>query len=228
MTEWEPYGFIREDENKYYFRNLTGEEGFAYDFSVNIGDTVEINNPFGAMPVAAIVTDIDSVYIEPGNELRKRITLYEYQYFFNEEFWIEGMGSSAGLTVSGMDITLLTGGDDFTLLCYYEEDEMLFKSTLYNLCYYPLVDIPEINPGEGYVSLFPNPVNEFSHLNIQNSENRNYTITINNIYGQILQNFEINTSVMIKINPAHFPCGIYIYTVFEDKEFITSGKFLIK
>ena len=57
------------------------------------GDTIEINNPFCAIPIAAIVSDIDSVSIEPGNEQRKRISLYEYQYYFNEEYWIEGIGS---------------------------------------------------------------------------------------------------------------------------------------
>jgi hypothetical protein len=228
MTEWELYGFITQEENKFYLRNLLGEEGLAYDFSVNIGDTVEINNPFGAIPVAAIVNNVDSVLIEPGNELRKRISLYEYQYYFNEEYWIEGIGSSAGLTVSGMDMTLLTGGDDYTLLCYYEEEEMLFKSTLYTLCYYPLVDIPEINQGDGDVSLFPNPVNGISHLIIQNPENKKYTITMNSIFGQRLQKIEITSPKEIEINSADFPCGVYFYSVLENNELIYCDKFLIK
>ena len=228
MTEWELYGFIREEQNKYYLRNLVGEEGLAYDFSLNIGDTVEINNPFGALPVEAIVTNIDSVFIEPGNEWRKRISLYEYQYFFIGEDWIEGIGSSAGLTVSGMDMTLLTGGDDYTLLCYYEEDEMLFKSSLYNLCYYPIVDIPEINQGEGDVSLFPNPVNDISYLKIQNPENKNCTIVIYNLYGKLMQKFSISSSVEIEINSKDYSNGVYFYSVLKENELVCPGKFIIQ
>ena len=181
MTEWELYGFIREEENKYYLRNLVGEEGLAYDFSVNIGDTIEINNPFGALPAEAIVTGIDSVYVEPANEFRKRINLYEFQYFFEEESWIEGIGSIAGLTASGMDLTPLTGGHEFTLLCYYEDEDILYKTTQYELCFYPIVNIPEDRVNEMVISVYPNPVDDISHLVIQNPENLNCTIRINNL-----------------------------------------------
>lgn len=228
MTEWELYGFIRQEENKYYLRNLIGEEGLAYDFSVNMGDTIEINNPFGALPVEAIVTNIDSVYVEPANEFRKRITLFEYQYYNVEESWIEGIGSIAGLTVSGMNLTPLTGGHEFTLLCYYEDEVILYKTSEYELCFYPIVRIPEERVNEVIISVFPNPVYDISHLMIQNPENKNCTIAVYNLYGHLMQKYYVSSSADIEINSEDYSAGVYFYSVLKENQLDCPGKFIIQ
>jgi hypothetical protein len=228
MTEWELYGFIREEQNEFFLRNMAGEEGLAYDFSVNINDTLAINNPFGTFPVQAVITNIDSVYIEPSGEFRKRCHLLAYQYYNYDEYWIEGIGSLAGLTVSGTDLTQLTGGENFNLLCYYEDDVLVYKYSEPVLCYYPIVDILKINQGEVEVTFFPNPVNGISYLNLKNPENKKYRVMINNIYGQIMQEFSITTSEKIEINSADFTGGIYYYSVFRDDQIFCSEKILIK
>ncbi len=228
MNEWELYGYIRQEENKYYLRNLAGEEGLAYDFDATIGDTIQINNPFGVMPVDAVVTNIDSVHISPGNELRKRISLYDFQYYFNMEFWIEGMGSFAGLTESGMDMTLTTGGDDYTLLCYYEKGELIFKWPFYALCYYPIVRIPQISDGEINFYFNPNPVKETSRLIIKNQDNKTYYIKIINNFGQVLRKYDFPAVGEMEIKSEDFSAGIYFYSIFEENEFIYCGKLIIQ
>jgi hypothetical protein len=230
MLEWDLYGFIRQEESKYYLRNMAGEEGLAYDFSVSIGDTLEINNPFGEFPVEALVTNIDSVYIEPSNELRKKIKLLANggTPYAGDEYWIEGIGSLTGLTVSGTDLTQLTGGENFNLLCFLEEDVLLYKYSEGCLCYYPLVDIPEINPGEDDVSLFPNPVYDISYLKIQNPENKNCTVVIYNLYGKLMQKFSISSSVDIEINSKAYSNGVYFYSVLKENELDCPGKFIIQ
>ncbi len=55
MEDWELYGYIREEDNKYYQRNLVGEEGLVYDFNVNVGDTLELNNPMGFTSLEVVV-----------------------------------------------------------------------------------------------------------------------------------------------------------------------------
>ncbi len=228
MDEWQPYGFIREDGNKYYLRSLSGEEGLAYDFSVNVGDTIEIDNPFGVFPVEAIVTEIDSVFIEPANEYRKRIKIFDFQYYLVEETWIEGIGSLAGLTVSGMNLTPLTGGHAFTLLCYYEDQEIVYKTQQNSLCYYPIVGLPEDNQTGNAISFFPNPVHSKSLLIIQNPENKKYTISITNSLGQQLRATEVTTSSQIEINSTDYSQGIYFYAVFDENKLIYRGKFNVQ
>ena len=186
MEEWELYGFIKEEENKYYMRNLAGEEGLVYDFTVNIGDTVIVDNPFGFMLLEATIINIDSVFIEPANEYRKRITLFEYENFGFEEQWVEGIGSVAGITQSGWDMTVITGGNDFTLLCYYQEDEIWYKTDLYSLCFYPIVAVPLNNQKADKITLFPNPVKECSYLILDYANKQNLTIKIFNSSGNLV------------------------------------------
>jgi hypothetical protein len=227
MLEWDLYGFIREEENKFYLRNMVGEEGLAYDFSVNIGDTVEINNPFVAFPVEAVVTNIDSIYIEPSGENRKRFHLLEDQYY-DDEYWIEGIGSLAGLTVSGSDLTQLTGGENFNLLCYMEDDVLLYKYSEACLCYYPMVNIPEKSNDEIVITFYPNPVYDVSHLMIQNPENKNCAISIRNVSGQLIQKLSVTSSCTLEIGSNDFQAGIYFYSVCKEHEQICFGKFIIQ
>ncbi len=93
-------------------------------------------------PFEANVVDIDSVFIEPANQYRKRIKLSgpnPYPYY--EEYWIEGMGSTAGLIHSGCQMGSYTGSAMYTLLCYYESDELIYDNPDYPVCFYPLTDI---------------------------------------------------------------------------------------
>jgi len=227
MNEWEPVGFIRQEGNQYYLRNLAGEEGLAYDFGVSVGDSLGIENPFGAVPVSVIVTGIDSVWVEPAHEKRKRITISDYPYYIHQEQWIEGIGSLAGLTVSGMDITLLTGGDDYTLLCYYEEGEMLFQTELYSLCFYPIVGIPESNFCGSGISINPNPVFGNSYLRINYTEIGSCTVIIHNSCGNIIRKIVLSIPGSMNINRTDFKAGIYFYTVTSENFFYTD-KFIVQ
>jgi len=228
MDEWELYGFIKEEENKYFLRNLIGEEGLAYDFGINLGDTVAINNPYGFIPLQAIVTLIDSVQILPANQYRKRYTLFEFENFGNEEIWIEGLGSAAGIIVSGWDMTILTGGDDFTLLCYYEEDELMYQTTLYSLCFYPIVDIPDNNFEKVDYSISPNPVTNTSHLIVKNPENKTLNIRIFNSFGQLVEQHNFLTSFDLEIRSEDYSKGVYFFSIFENYKYLTSDKFIIR
>jgi hypothetical protein len=228
MEEWELFGFIRQEGEKYFLRNLIGVEGLAYDLSVNEGDTLTLENPFGVYPVEAIVTGIDSIFIEPAQEFRKRITLYEYQFYQVEEYWVEGIGSLAGLTHSGMDLCPLTGGHDFTLLCYFEDDGIRYKTTQYELCFYPLVNIPEKGNDEIVITFYPNPVYDVSHLMIQNPENKNCSISILNVSGQLIQKLSVTSSCTLEIGSNDFQAGIYFYSVCDEHEQICFGKFIIQ
>ena len=229
MTEWELQGFIRQDGNKFFFRNLIGEEGLAYDFNSNVGDTLNINNPFGFYTFQAIVIEIDSLYIEPANEYRKRIQLEFLEYsYYGIESWIEGIGSNAGLIVSGCKMAQLTGGPTYSLLCYFEDDELIYKNQYFDICYFPLVSVQE-NPEENLqISINPNPVTTVSNLSIKSGKNKNLPIVIFNTTGEQVEKFIILSPVNIKINSEKYGRGLFFYSVIENSEPVHTGKFIIQ
>lgn len=227
MEDWELYGFIKEEENKFYLRNLAGEEGLVYDFTVNLSDTITINNPFGFIPYEAIVTSIDSAFIEPANEYRKQITLFDYANYGYEESWIEGIGSLAGITESGWDMTILTGANDFTLLCYYEDAELWFKTDLYSFCFYPLVGVPSNTFESIKTSLIPNPVKDISTLFLDASNQKHLTVKIIDLRGKIIEYFHISSPAAVNINSRKLNKGLYFFQIFEESNIIASEKFVV-
>lgn len=229
MTEWELHGFIRKAENKYYLRNLANEVGLAYDFNVNVGDTLFIDNPFAFYPFQAEVMEIDSVYIEPASEYRKRIKLIGP--FSNSNYiesWIEGIGSDAGIVYSGCHMAPFTGYAIYTLLCYYESGQLIYKNQNYPVCFYPIVNIEKIIDETYNFFVFPNPVTGISQLSVQYPKNRKLTIKIFNPTGALLEEHKITTSKNIYINSANYSQGIYFYSVLEENKCIHSGKFIIR
>jgi len=228
MTEWELHGFIRKTENKYYLRNLANEVGLAYDFNVNVGDSLFIDNPFAFYPFQAEVIEIDSVYIEPANEYRKRIKLIGP--FSNSNYiesWIEGIGSNAGIVYSGCQMGQLTGSAMYTLLCYYESDELIYKNQYFPLCFYPIVGIPSNYHKENNTRIFPNPVKNVSHLILDFPGHHNLTIRIFNSTGNVVEEYKITTPYKISINSVNYPKGIYFYQVSEENQQIINEKFIV-
>jgi len=226
MDEWELQGFVRQEDNSFYFRNLIDEEGLAYDFDVSVGEILFIDNPFAFYSFEAEVTEVDSVYIEPANEYRKRIKLHGWSSI--EESWIEGMGSDAGIVMSGCKMGQLTGGGLYSLLCYFEDEELMFKSDSHPLCFYPIVDISVNDIEETDYLISPNPVIDISHLIIRNPESKNLNVKFFNSFGQLIDQYNSDTSFELEIRSADFSKGVYFYSIFEDNTFLTSDKFIIR
>ena len=228
MTEWELQGFVREDNNKFYFRNLNNEVGLAYDFDASVGDTVHVTNPFAFYDFQAEVLEIDSVSIEPANENRKRIQLELLEYPWIIESWIEGIGSDAGLVVSGCKMGGFTGSSVYSLLCYFENEELMYKMEGFPVCFYPSVGIPDNDMEKVDYSIIPNPVTNTSHLIVQNPENKKLSIRIFNSFGQLVKQYNYNTSIDMEIRTGDFPAGVYFYSIYENNDFLTSDKFIIQ
>ncbi len=229
MTEWELQGFIRKVDQKYYLRNLANEVGLAYDFDVNIGDNLYIDNPFTFYPFEANVVDIDSVFIEPANQYRKRIKLLgPYPYPYYTEYWIEGMGSTAGLIHSGCIMSQLTGSAMFTLLCYYEDDELIYKNPNFPVCFYPIVGTPKPEKLESYFSLNPNPVTDASYLTIRYDKAKYIKIHIFNSLGEQVSENKIQAPGSLNINASDYSKGVYFYTVSKGNQVLFRDKFIIQ
>ncbi|MFQ5448567.1 MAG: T9SS type A sorting domain-containing protein [Saprospiraceae bacterium] len=89
------------------------EENVLFDFSLEAGDTIQVKPWFGNFPIGRTV---DSVKTENlAGQLRKVIYFHPGYEGAPVEFWMEGIGSSYGLTGRAFD----PGADiGFSLLCF--------------------------------------------------------------------------------------------------------------
>jgi hypothetical protein len=136
--EWDVIGSIREDTStKQVFFRLGDNEGLIYDFSLETGDTVEVNNLYTYYHGISLmkVDSTDSIFI--AGEMRKRYflnTVYSPSYY-PVETWIEGIGSLFGLMHSGIGAYPF-GGGDLNLLCLSRNDTAIYMNPRFFECYY--------------------------------------------------------------------------------------------
>jgi len=123
-------GFLHEDtlSREVYYRNIYGDEGLIYDFSLESGDTVFIVNYYEWFECMVICWSIDSVLI--GDQFKDRYNLY----WDCNETWIEDMGSLEGVLSSGFDCSEIVGGF-VELLCYKYNDSLIYSNPGHQRCH---------------------------------------------------------------------------------------------
>lgn len=125
------------DDNDPYTPDLPTGEYLAYDFSAQVGDTLEVFS--GVHSYSKYKCLVREVQTDPETKLRT-ITLFqllledtdgdgvEEEYALGEMTWIEGVGSSNGFLIG----TTLPGGGTYALLCAYNDDELKYTGDLYD------------------------------------------------------------------------------------------------
>jgi hypothetical protein len=227
-TYWYQKGFIRSDSNgDVYLRDMINNEGLAYKFDVVPGDTFSISNPFHFYNFIAEVDEVDQVFIEPANEYRKRIKIIDYEgnSWGEEEYWIEGVGSLAGIITSGFHLYSLTGGVD-DALCQWQNNSLVYSNPGFNFCF-NTVSTNEIKATEP-ATIFPNPLLTHSTISLNIPYNKNMKIEILDIHGKLIQKFQDIQTNKIILNRSQFSKGVYIISILNDNEIIARKKLLVQ
>ena len=140
-------GYLFEDTifKKVFFTDIVNnEEVLLYDFSLVEGDFFEYKE----------VTRVDSIQLLDGT-FRKRI---EFRDGYN--VWIEGIGSIKG-GLLGQDFRLKRNTTAAWLLCYYENDFLLYMNEDFNTCNISfIIDNVEILEKSNSPTIFPNPFSQ--------------------------------------------------------------------
>ena len=146
------------DDNDPYTEDLPTGEYLAYDFSAQVGDTLEVFSGIGTYSTyLCVVDDVQQTDIQTA---LRTITLHkicrmdtdgdgiEEDYDDREMRWIEGVGSPEGFLISDLPCGWVGGGTNH-LLCAYKDDELKYTGTLYDEygC--------EYNAGQEMKDLFP-------------------------------------------------------------------------
>ena len=121
------------DDHDPYSEDLPTGEYLAYDFSAQVGDTLEVFSGIGTYSTYPCV--VDDVQIDSETNLRT-MTLHticridEDEYDDREMTWIEGVGSPEGFLISYLPCGW-AGGGTYALLCAYQGDELKYTGSLY-------------------------------------------------------------------------------------------------
>lgn len=198
----------------YYFNN----EYLTYDFSLNQGDT--FTTYINGCGFQMTVDSVDTVTLLNG-ESRKRMFLSN----FWQETWIEGVGSSNGLTNVGV---YFCSADIYPELnCFKENDTLKYQNTNYSNCFYNTVGISELSSGNNF-KVKPNPFSVFTILAFENPLRKTNTIKIFNFNGQIVKQYQNIQGHELKIERDEMKSGIYFFQLMNDRQLITNGKLVIE
>ena len=202
FTNWELCGLLRETEDgqvyhrKYCWNHTFGNETLLYNFSMQPGDSICFGNTY-----LMLLRKSDTI-LDSGN-IRKK---YDFQYKENgylmdeHEVWIEGIGSELGLLHVG---SLSLVGGIYDLLCYYEDDDLVWHNPNFNSCYISTDGLNE-NKTE-IVSVYPNPAREL--VIIEGTEVDE--VQVYNAFGQLVKTFkQIN-----EINVSDLLDGLYVLRI---------------
>ena len=174
-------GMLREVESKvWYVPPYVDEEGLLYDFSLNVGDTIDVISMFcwEYYEYGLVCQTIDSIQLETG-EYRKR-WIFEG---WSGDMWVEGVGSLFGPVHSRVYDCV---ADYYVeLLCLYHDDILVYSNPSYSFCYINTLSIPEVESGSP-VQISPNPVRSGNSIKITASFDIN-KVEICNSHGILIK-----------------------------------------
>lgn len=218
QTDFAVIGYIREDSlKKVYYRDKNEMEKLLYDFGAEVGDSIFI----GTMTL--VVGKID--YILINNEILKRMKVYLVGLDGGPgEQWIEGIGSLCGILSSG---TFEFTGAKYDLLCFFENEALIYSNPEFEDCFYNTLGIGEIETNRFGVEIIPNPVASSSIMKIHGEFNNDLMIEIFTLDGIKIRTIHPGKSSIVLRNEDYVP-GIYIFKVTKRGAEYTTGKFVVK
>jgi hypothetical protein len=223
-SNWYLFGFIRLDSaGDILVRNLSGNEGLIYNFDLAVNDSVTIHNPFYQIEYTTYVSQIDTIVIQPGDIYRKRITLASVDFFGKNEYWIEGVGSVAGILWSGLHALSLTGSNN-DLNCHWENSVLVFKTNIFTGCYVTTVSVDTHEAGE-VLYIYPLPVTSQSIVHFEGLPGNNYHFEIWNMFGQTVMARSISVRDKEILTRGQMKQGVYILVLKKNGEMIKCVKF---
>ena len=210
------YAAIRENTSKQIFVKLTDfdEDILIYDFSLNIGDTVISNSPYGYLNYdICVIADIDSIEVE-NNQYRKRFKINDWEL----DYWIEGIGSIDGLFHPIMEYIIGTYSD---LLCLKDNDTAVYiNNPECDKCFCTLyTPIEELAKNTECINIYPNPTTANIHIDFEFKKGLS-TIRLINSNGNLIES-RITNLFPIQLNIENLPKGIYLIQLNTEKEIFT-------
>jgi hypothetical protein len=220
--------YLREDtasQKVFLWDSFDGKDKLLYDFSLNTGDTIILDsNPINASQMELIVDKVDTIKIGSSNRKRIKLIKPDKKNISEEEYWIEGIGSSSGILRVGLNLALIH--PEFQLLCVFQDNQHIYS--IGEPCYMSTVGIEKNNQISGSLKIFPNPViNESVITYEEKGKNEDYILQVFDAQGNICFQNSFKKSLDYKVGNKDFAPGIYIATINNNKRILDMIKFII-
>jgi len=225
---------LRENDGLVY-NILRGNffEDTLYNFNLAVGDTLFQGGVEFQTDAVIILNKIDTIILLNGENRRRywfNATIYatdEPPHTYFVYHWIEGIGNLRCPFESPLCIFSSDPAKFQELLCYYLDEEILYKSA-YPDCFVNTVITDTDNPiRKEKIEIYPNPAHEQLYLYFD-SEKIPSEIIISDITGKIILKKTYSNkyfSKVIKLNVSSFAKGIYIVH-FKYSNFFQSDFFI--
>jgi hypothetical protein len=191
----------------------TATEQLFYDFSVKTGDVIQISFPdFSGNLIEIKAVKEDSIQIFTG-EYRRRIKFQQNNApsWWNNEYWVEGVGSLAGLFYAGIPLGQVADIGYPWLIC--ESENGIVKYSNSEKCYYPPVKYVDIKKLEKNTALlFPNPIKTSIYISeIQDGS----LLDLLNLQGEVVCTKQDGTKGRLPVimDVENLPGGCYVLRV---------------
>lgn len=197
-------GLLREAGNMVYYMQPNLTEGVLYDFNLQVGETAMVRNYFCyEQDIPVTVVSIDTV--EYFGVERRQWLLQSEEFY---DTWVEGIGSLSGPLYTMYNYCVAC--PVWELLCYHENDLLLYRMPYATTCYQTSVGIDE--PASGtHIFVAPNPVKRGDNFTLKTSGSIG-TIKIFNSSGKLVRSFLNTNEPTITISTEELAPGIYFIT----------------
>ena len=223
---WTKFGFLKEDEDrKVYYSRFNKYDptyfnpGLIYDFNATTNDTVTIYPPnrteYG---LDLIITGVDSVLVD--DIFRKR-TWFNCEYW-EDNFWIEGIGSNSGLTDVGFYCLIVCPFSD--LACVKVDDKTIYPNEYSGSCYSVAID--EFQETKLDFKLVPNPCNDHFKIISETPNHSQISFELYDIYGVKIFSNKLNLELNNVINTSNFRKGFFLYQIYQGESLLQKGRIL--
>ncbi len=196
-------GFLREDTiqgRAWYKNNRDTAEILIMDLKLAKGDSMYISGNWNSYPgyyhVDSVFTANDRIHIQ--------FSLVQAQ-FLNEPFTlIEGVTSNMGFRFQDRDYI---NNLNTRLLCSYKNGTKIYGT---EPCEISDVGIDEVYD-DFKIEIFPNPVDKYLRLEVENVDLKDHNFKIYNTYGRIIKLGKLNAKSKVEVG--NFPSGVYLLSI---------------
>ena len=209
-------GFLlREDvtEKKVYLKTILPSgirEYLLYDFSLEVGDSIDIKNPASPFIEDAGYYKVDAITLLPLVDSN----LYRHFYLSpaasntiseNDAIWVEGVGSLSLINAPGGDPDVNSAG---RVACMFKDGVSFYADLdIIEDCEDIILDKPLFQPTINNSKIINGLViNEFSVINIQPF----FALAIYNLNGQLLQQVNLNNQNKVTLNLSGYKPAMYL------------------
>lgn len=153
----------------------------------------------------------------------KKVLYLSASELHRQVIWCEDIGSLNGILNPHGNIGM-TGGYN-VLLCVQSQDEVIYKNSLYNKCFFTDVTSLNENSIQKKINVYPNPSTGRFYIPSNNLiSNKKITVEIYSLLGNRIESFDLGDKNELDLT--HYKKGIYIIT-FRDVCYLAIEKIII-